>query len=49
MQIHMYMDLIKNILKLKLKEIGFYIEEIIYQLIIEVKDLVDGLLQLNLV
>jgi len=49
MQIHMFMDLIKNILKHKLLEIGYYIEEIIYLLIIEENHLGLGLDQLNLV
>jgi len=49
MQIHMYKDLIEKDMKHKQQEIGYYIEEMIYQHIIEEKDLEDGLDQLNLV
>jgi len=48
MQIHMFKDLAENSMMLKQKEIGFYIEEDIYQHIIEEEDLELGLVQLNL-
>jgi len=49
MQIHMFKVLAENFMKLKQKGIGFFIEEDIYLLITEEKDLELGLDQLNLV